>query len=82
MIRYDDIDDVIARANDTNMGLGGSVWSSSIDRAYEYAKRVDSGTVWINHHTPFAAHPVRRRRGAASASNSRRTACPNMPRKP
>ena len=56
VIRYEDIDDVITRANDTKMGLGGSVWSSSIDRAYEYAKRVDSGTVWINHHTHFAPH--------------------------
>lgn len=56
VIRYDDIDDVIARANDTNMGLGGSVWSSSLDRAYAYAKRIDSGTVWINHHTHFAPH--------------------------
>jgi aldehyde dehydrogenase (NAD+) len=56
VIRYEDIDEVITRANDTKMGLGGSVWSSSIDRAYEYAKRVDSGTVWINHHTHFAPH--------------------------
>lgn len=56
VIRYDDIDDVIMRANDTNMGLGGSVWSSSLDRAHAYAKRIDSGTVWINHHTHFAPH--------------------------
>ena len=56
VIRYEDIDEVVARANDTNMGLGGSVWSSSIDRAYEYAQRIDSGTVWINHHTHFGPH--------------------------
>lgn len=56
VIRYENIDDVLDRANDTNMGLGGSVWSSSIERAYEYAKRIDSGTVWINHHTHFAPH--------------------------
>lgn len=56
VIRYEHIDEVLDRANDTNMGLGGSVWSSSIDRAYEYAQRIDSGTVWINHHTHFAPH--------------------------
>jgi acyl-CoA reductase-like NAD-dependent aldehyde dehydrogenase len=56
VIRYDDLDDVITRANNSNMGLGGSVWSSSIDRAYEYAQRIDSGTIWINHHTHFAPH--------------------------
>ena len=56
VLRYSDVDEVIERANDTNLGLGGSVWSSSIDRAYEYAQRIDSGTVWINHHTHFAPH--------------------------
>jgi aldehyde dehydrogenase (NAD+) len=56
VIRYDDIEDVIVRANDSKMGLGGSVWSSSIDRAYAYAKRIDSGTVWINQHTHFGPH--------------------------
>lgn len=56
VLRYSDVEEVIDRANDTNLGLGGSVWSSSIDRAYEYAQRIDSGTVWINHHTHFAPH--------------------------
>ena len=56
VIKYDDVEDVIGRANNSNYGLGGSVWSSSIDRAYEYAQRIDSGTVWINHHTHFAPH--------------------------
>jgi len=56
VIKYDDVEDVIGRANNSNYGLGGSVWSSSIDRAYQYAQRVDAGTVWINHHTHFAPH--------------------------
>ena len=56
VLRYSDVEEVIERANDTNLGLGGSVWSSSIDRAYDYAQRIDSGTVWINHHTHFAPH--------------------------
>ncbi|MGB1463369.1 MAG: aldehyde dehydrogenase family protein, partial [Parvibaculales bacterium] len=50
VIKYDDIDDVIERANNSDYGLGGSVWSSDIDRAYEVAKKVDSGTIWVNKH--------------------------------
>ena len=34
VLRYSDIDDVIARVNDTDFGLGGSVWSSDRDRAF------------------------------------------------
>jgi acyl-CoA reductase-like NAD-dependent aldehyde dehydrogenase len=60
VLRYSDIDEVIARANDTDFGLGGSVWSSDRDRAFEVAARINSGTVWVNKHldvgldTPFA----------------------------
>jgi acyl-CoA reductase-like NAD-dependent aldehyde dehydrogenase len=59
VLRYSDIDEVIARANDTEFGLGGSVWSSDRDRAFEVAARINSGTVWVNKHldvgpdTPF-----------------------------
>jgi acyl-CoA reductase-like NAD-dependent aldehyde dehydrogenase len=51
---------VIIRANDTDFGLGGSVWSSNHDRAFGVAARANSGTVWVNKHldvrpdTPFA----------------------------
>jgi acyl-CoA reductase-like NAD-dependent aldehyde dehydrogenase len=59
VLRYSDIEDVIARVNDTNFGLGGSVWSSDLHRAIEVAARINAGTVWINKHhdlrpdTPF-----------------------------
>ena len=60
VLRYSDIDDAIARANDTDFGLGGSVWSSDRQRAFGVATRVHAGTVWVNQHldvgldTPFA----------------------------
>src|SRR3984957_2466054 len=60
VLRYSDIDDVVARANDTDFGLGGSVWSSDRERAFGVATRINSGTVWVNKHldlgpdTPFA----------------------------
>ena len=55
VLRYSDIDDVIARANDTDFGLGGSVWSSDRDRAFEVAVRINSGTVWVNKHQDLTA---------------------------
>jgi acyl-CoA reductase-like NAD-dependent aldehyde dehydrogenase len=60
VLRYSDLDDAIARANDTEFGLGGSVWSSDRDRAFKVATRINAGTVWVNKHldvgldTPFA----------------------------
>ncbi len=60
VMRYADIDDVIARANNTSFGLGNSVWSPDIEKAGAVANRLDSGSVWINKHgdvgpdTPFA----------------------------
>ena len=50
VLRYSDIDEVIGRANDTEFGLGGSVWSSDRDRAFLVAARINSGTVWVNKH--------------------------------
>jgi aldehyde dehydrogenase (NAD+) len=58
LIKFDDYDDVIARANDTDYGLGGSVWGKDTDKAFEIAKRIQSGTVWVNevrHISPNAA---------------------------
>ena len=50
VLKYTDVDDAIARANSTEYGLGGSVWSSNTDRAFEVAQQIQSGTVWVNKH--------------------------------
>ncbi len=50
ILRYDDIDDVISRANDSEFGLGGTVWGKDVERAVQVAKRIDTGTVWVNQH--------------------------------
>ncbi|NTB94900.1 aldehyde dehydrogenase family protein [Agrobacterium tumefaciens] len=54
VIRFDDVDDAVARANSSVYGLGGSVWSRSIDRAREVAQEIEAGTVWINQHLHIA----------------------------
>jgi acyl-CoA reductase-like NAD-dependent aldehyde dehydrogenase len=48
IIAYDDVEDVIARANDTVFGLGATVWGKDQERALEVADRIDSGNVWVN----------------------------------
>ena len=50
IIRYFDVDEVIARANDNANGLGGSIWSADTARARELALRLDCGIAWVNKH--------------------------------
>jgi acyl-CoA reductase-like NAD-dependent aldehyde dehydrogenase len=50
VIRYADVEEAIAAANDSPNGLGGSVWSSDIDAAKAVARRLECGSVWINKH--------------------------------
>ena len=48
MLKFSDIEDVIDRANDSDYGLAGAVWSKDIDKAMDIARRMETGTVWIN----------------------------------
>lgn len=50
IIRYSDIDEVIARANQNPAGLGGSIWSADVEKAKYYAMQLECGSVWINKH--------------------------------
>lgn len=50
VIRYSDVEDAIAAANDSPNGLGGSVWSSDPVQARRVAMRMECGSVWINKH--------------------------------
>ncbi|WP_324741033.1 aldehyde dehydrogenase family protein [Tsuneonella sp. CC-YZS046] len=53
VIRYDDPEDALARANSSDMGLGGSIWSTDREAAHDLATRMEAGTVWINKHLDF-----------------------------
>jgi acyl-CoA reductase-like NAD-dependent aldehyde dehydrogenase len=50
VLKYSDLDDAIARANDSEYGLGGTVWGTDLNRAFSVAQRIASGTVWVNKH--------------------------------
>jgi acyl-CoA reductase-like NAD-dependent aldehyde dehydrogenase len=62
LLRFSDVDEVVARANDSEYGLAGAVWSRDVDLAVSVAKRLDTGTVWINQNLqstpmiPLAGH--------------------------
>ena len=59
IIAYDDIDEAIAAANATSFGLGGSIWTDDIEVGAALARRLESGSAWVNRHglvmpdTPF-----------------------------
>jgi len=48
IMRFTDVEDVVARANGTCHGLGGSVWSNDTARAASVADRLDCATSWVN----------------------------------
>lgn len=56
VIPFSDVDDVVARANNTEYGLGGSVWSLDEKRGLEIADRIESGSVWVNQHLNIGPH--------------------------
>ncbi|MDN5654077.1 MAG: NAD-dependent succinate-semialdehyde dehydrogenase [Kocuria sp.] len=53
--RFDDEDEAIARANDTEFGLAGYVFTESLDRAFRAADRLETGLVGINQGVPSNA---------------------------
>ena len=57
LLKFDTIDEVIERANNSDYGLAGAVWTKDTDKGVEIAEQLETGTVWINefmHLSPFA----------------------------
>jgi acyl-CoA reductase-like NAD-dependent aldehyde dehydrogenase len=50
LLAYDGEDEVVARANAGELGLGASVWSADEDRAFAFARRFDAGFTFVNTH--------------------------------
>ncbi|OOG53097.1 aldehyde dehydrogenase family protein [Polaromonas sp. C04] len=44
----DSLDELAARANDTDFGLSAGIWTRDIGRAHKLARRIRSGNVRVN----------------------------------
>lgn len=45
---FDELDEAVMLANDTEYGLAAAVWTRDIGRAHRIARQVRAGTVWLN----------------------------------
>ncbi len=50
LIAYDNEDQAVAWANDSEYGLGSSVWTSDVDRGLAIARQIEAGSTFINTH--------------------------------
>lgn len=48
ILKFETMDEVIERANNTNYGLAAGVLTKNIDKALTFAQAVEAGSVWIN----------------------------------
>ncbi len=48
---FEDIDEVVAMANDSPYGLGASIWSNNLSEVHRMIPRIRAGSVWVNCHT-------------------------------
>ncbi len=55
VLSFKDLDEIIARSNDTCYGLAAAVWTRDVAKAHRYAKSVRAGTVWVNCYDVFDA---------------------------
>ena len=50
---FDDVEEVIAAANDSEYGLAASVWTEGLSNAHRMSSAIKAGTVWINCHAMY-----------------------------
>lgn len=55
ILKFQDYDELVERANATFFGLAAAVWTRDIGRAHDFAARVRAGTVWVNCYDVFDA---------------------------
>jgi len=56
-MKFSTEEEVIARANNSEYGLAGAVWTGNPDNGVKIAEQLETGTVWVNeylHLSPFA----------------------------
>jgi len=62
LMKFSTTEEAIARANASDYGLAGAVWTGDPDKGVEIAEQLETGTVWVNEFlhlsplTPFGGH--------------------------
>lgn len=54
ILRFTDIDKVIDSTNQSEFGLGSSIWTKDLHKAQQIAEKMETGTVWINSHADLS----------------------------
>ena len=52
---FEDLDEIIERANNTEYGLAAGLWTENVSKAHYIASKLRAGTVWINCYNAFDA---------------------------
>jgi acyl-CoA reductase-like NAD-dependent aldehyde dehydrogenase len=52
---FEDLDEVIARANNSEYGLAAGLWTENVKNAHYVASKLKAGTVWVNCYNVFDA---------------------------
>lgn len=53
-MKYDDEADLIVQANDSCFGLAAGIWTENYRKAWQIARALEVGTVWINTYKKFS----------------------------
>ncbi len=62
VLTFEDMDDLVEKANSTIYGLAAGIWTRDIGKAHTLARRIQAGTIWINAYgalsaeTPFGGY--------------------------
>ena len=71
LLKFSEVEDVVARVNKGPYGLGGSVWAKDVSAAVAVAENVQTGTVWVNQaNLPSARAPFAGRRQSGVGSEN------------
>lgn len=57
ILAFDSENEVVGLANDSEYGLAASVWSQDVDHAFDLARRIQAGSVFVNVHRVGASDP-------------------------
>ena len=62
LMKFASVEEAIERANNSEYGLAGAVWTKDTDKGVEIAEQLETGTVWVNEYmhisplAPFGGH--------------------------